>query len=97
MTPDQAINTLLRLLELFPILIVIAIIGKLIATLIKWLIIQTISDSGLEHSFITFLIILFVPFGFTIELIRETLTNHNNRLIKNQREIAQFLADRREP
>ncbi|MFC4651645.1 hypothetical protein ACFO26_01805 [Lactococcus nasutitermitis] len=69
--------------------IVLLIIVYFIGAIIAYLIIRSVCEQKLEHPVITFLICLFIPFGFYVELIRNSATDNTKRLLaelQNQKE-----------
>lgn len=54
---------------------------SVIWALIKYSIIDIVCEYDLEHPIITFFIIWFIPFGFWIEMFRNTWVDNTKRLI----------------
>ncbi|MDR0199760.1 MAG: hypothetical protein LBI43_04195 [Streptococcaceae bacterium] len=76
---NDLLNQFFKFTALF---IFLGIILHIIWTILWFLVISRLTDDELEHPILTFLIIFFAPFGFAIELARNTSITNNKRRIK---------------
>ncbi|MFC4652966.1 prenylated Rab acceptor [Lactococcus nasutitermitis] len=63
------------------LIVVLTMITSVIWALIKYSIIDIVCEYDLEHPIITFFIIWFIPFGFWIEMFRNTWVDNTKRLV----------------
>lgn len=63
------------------LIVVLTAIISVIWALIKYSIVDIVCEYDLEHPIITFFIIWIIPFGFWIEMFRNTWVDNTKRLV----------------